>query len=340
MKRWFALMQKRRAGERGVALIMVIILLVLMVILIPSALMFTATGRKVTQVYEKNTKAYYAAEAGIEDGKWQIKYDQIATALSSYSPYDYSSVFGPYSLADNAGTRLINSFNVQVYIQNIWAPYGLTAPDAVNGKRIIEGTVTSLPKVIITSNVYQAYNVDPDTHIAIPGIMEITIQYYPDVDDNLLIKTLGIWLPQGFTYHPGFTNNMDNSVYYTDSTHLPVITDHLKGKAIVWNFNQIVGTNSENGYPFVGFDTSHPAFPSNVAGTPLNSSAQAPLVSKIYFSFDAAEAGDNPQAVTWVNTNTGAQFNITIPGTAISNSIILFLKRSFPVVRLLKSPLK
>jgi len=60
--------------------------------------------------------SYYAADAGIQDAVWQIKYDHILnfTTPSAYSPYDFSTVWTDQVLSN------VNGQNVTATIQNNW----------------------------------------------------------------------------------------------------------------------------------------------------------------------------------------------------------------------------
>ena len=64
--------KKLHASERGVVLIIVLILLAIGGLTIAPMLSHMSTGLKSGQIYERKTDEYYAADAGVEDGLWQI----------------------------------------------------------------------------------------------------------------------------------------------------------------------------------------------------------------------------------------------------------------------------
>ena len=104
--------------ERGYVLTTVLILLLLGSLLITALLNFTGTGLKAGLVYEKKTDELYAADAGVEDAKWQIKYDYLETLFTdpAYSVYDFTSAYA-YTLSEQ-----VNSNSVDVTIENVWIP--------------------------------------------------------------------------------------------------------------------------------------------------------------------------------------------------------------------------
>ena len=80
-------------NERGVVLIIVLILLAVGGLTIAPMLSHMSTGLKAGQTYEKKTEEYYAADAGVEDALWQITRVQHDPALPSNEaddPWQYS----------------------------------------------------------------------------------------------------------------------------------------------------------------------------------------------------------------------------------------------------------
>ncbi len=131
---------KRIGDQKGQALVLVLILLLVGSLVISALLGFMATGVKTGMVYEKKTSELYAADAGIEDAVWQIKYENIKNFMApmKYSPYDYTAVW-PYSLSEP-----VNGKAVDVAIQNMWIPKAAVPanPDTIIGdnKLIVTGT--------------------------------------------------------------------------------------------------------------------------------------------------------------------------------------------------------
>ena len=96
MKKWLGKLQN---GERGVVLIIVLILLALGGILIVPMLLNMDTGLKAEGSYERKTDEYYAADAGVEDAIWQITREQRLPELPSYEGDDA----WPYTINDIDG---------------------------------------------------------------------------------------------------------------------------------------------------------------------------------------------------------------------------------------------
>jgi hypothetical protein len=80
-------------NEKGQILILTLLFIFLGSTLIIPLLAFIGTGLKTGQIFENKTNQLYAADAGIEDGKWKIKYDHLDTLDNpgAYNPYDYST---------------------------------------------------------------------------------------------------------------------------------------------------------------------------------------------------------------------------------------------------------
>jgi len=225
-----------RKGESGQgALAIVIILLMLGAIILTPLLVFMSTGIKAGGVYESKVQEFYAADAGIEDGLWQIKYDHLdekftSPAYPDYDPYDYTTNYTYYLLDE------INNENVTVSITNVWIPTA-DAPDPDDAKEIIEsGTLIVTGKVINFPGGARGY--------------EIKISYSYQGDDpngaNLHINDIGVWLSGDFHYVPyglGSLNNYDSS---------PDCVAHCGGEAIVWDVDTALkDLPGGTGYPLV-----------------------------------------------------------------------------------------
>jgi hypothetical protein len=209
-----------RKGESGQgALAIVIILLMLGAIILTPLLVFMSTGLKAGGVYESKVQEFYAADAGIEDGLWQIKYDHLdekftSPAYPDYDPYDYTTNYS-YQLSND-----INNENVNVNITNVWIPSNIATPNPAVARSIIEsGTLIVTGKVINFPGGARGY--------------EIKISYSYQGDDpngaNLHINDIGVWLSGDFHYVPyglGSLNNYDSS---------PDSVAHCGGEAIVWD---------------------------------------------------------------------------------------------------------
>ncbi len=237
--------------QKGQVLPISLILLVLGGLLIIPTFNYCSTSLKGQQVVESKALELYAADAGVEDGLWQIENDQLADLFAGYTPAydpyaysDYNHLYKwEYSLTEDI--QDINGKGVDVTIKNVWVPNGLAAPSPGQGRQIIENG-----KLIITGSVI---SLDGS-----PGY-EIKITYYYERDDeepyydpggeNLKVGAIGIWLPPGFSYVAGSSSLEDDPLdpYYC----VPVTQPYKSGEAVVWNFSS-VGLNDfpgDSGYP-------------------------------------------------------------------------------------------
>jgi hypothetical protein len=193
-------MKKRRgfirarllSGQSGQALILVLIFLLLGSLTLVPALAHVSTALKTGVKYEEKTNALYAADAGVEDAIWQIKYDGLE---SKFGSADFNYIFSgnaSYSL-DNP----VNKLATNVTIENVWVPSNVTL-DALlltpaQAKEVIERPVTdnTTNRLVISGTPLDAVN------------YRIKIDFYPavGVTENLSVSSIGIWLPHGFTYN-------------------------------------------------------------------------------------------------------------------------------------------
>jgi hypothetical protein len=224
---------KNESGQGALA--MVLILLMLGAVILTPLLVFMSTGLKSGQVYESKMQEFYAADAGVEDGLWQIKYDKLSTLFASYpyDPYDYDTSYS-YSLAPSTLDYEINAENVTVNITNVWIP-DVDVLDPDDARDIIEnGTLMVTGKVIA---------LDGETGY------QITISYYYQADDpdgtSLNVDEIGVWLSAGFDYVPyglGSLNDYDSS---------PDIVPHCGGEAIIWDVGSAFKLPGDTDYPLV-----------------------------------------------------------------------------------------
>lgn len=175
----------------------------LCVILLQSAIM----GMHTSKVYENKAAELYAADAGIEDARWIIKYDYLDTLLTS-PEYEY------YKFTDDwtyNTSELINGENVTITIENVWIPVDIPVPSEVEARAIVEAE-----KLIITSaNGTSGYN--------------IIITYFPEFGEDLRVESIGVWLPRGFHYVPGSSNLEGLADNIT-------VVSHAGNEAVIWNF--------------------------------------------------------------------------------------------------------
>ena len=86
-------------SQRGFALLTVLILMLVGSVVIGAVLSFMGTGITTTKRYVDKSKELYAADAGIQDGQWVIRKDQLASMFPGptppqYAPYDYFASSG------------------------------------------------------------------------------------------------------------------------------------------------------------------------------------------------------------------------------------------------------
>ncbi len=240
-------------------MIIVLVLLVLGSLIVTPMLSYMGEGLRATGVvYEKKTNELYAADAGVVDAMWQIKYDRLEKLFAGHNPgydrYDYDTDW-TYSLSEQ-----VNRKDVDVTIRNVWVP-PVDPLDATSLRTIVEDGTLIVTGSIPSESTYQ-----------------IRITY--DGEEELLVQTVGIWLPDGFTYVLGSSNlEADTSEpYYA----VPDITSHLGGHIVVWALD---------GVPFADFPGGDPA-----GGV---------MTSAITFEFDSRKPERKPDAVSWVTTSGG-----------------------------------
>jgi Tfp pilus assembly protein PilX len=271
MKKNYRLLKARLISEQsGQALMLVLVFLLLGSLILVPLLDQINTALKTGIKYEDRSRELYAADAGIEDGIWRIKYEGLK-ALYGEESYNYN-------FSNNATYNVenpVNGLTTTVTINNIWIPsnvtldgLGLSSAQAMammdTDKLKISGTAGAVP--------HQPY--------------QITINFTPATGDNLTIKSVGVWLPQGFTYVAqscNFDNPANSSQpYYRDSVE---VSEHCGGQAIVWHFD---------------IDSAYPLF-SNFPNLVTDSGN---LTSSFEFSY-TPPAGDPdrlPSGIAWVTT--------------------------------------
>lgn len=253
-------------AEKGQALLLVMIFMLVGGLIIAPLLGFMSTGLITSQVFEKKADELYAADAGVEDALWQIRFDQLTTVLTSpsaYDIYDYTTIW------DYALSEQINDKGVDITIENVWIPKDIPAPSETEASDIIEAL-----KLVVTGSIPSALN------------YQIKINFTPGVgeEDALFIETLGIWLPPGFSYVVGSSNLEADpgDPYYS----VPLVSQYAGGQAVVWDFS--------SGYPFAGTGVGD-QFPGVIPGSEV-------LSSDITFQFTAG-VGQSPEALAWVTTS-------------------------------------
>jgi hypothetical protein len=208
--------KKIAAGQAGQALLIVLVFFLLGSLTLTPVLMHMGTALKAGIKYESKTNELYTADAGIDTGLWRIKYDYMGP---DYDPYDYASTW-IYE------TDPVNHSTADVSVQNLWLPSNVTLAgvglNAASAKAMVE-----TEKLIVSG----ASGVNPGQPF------HIKMDFDPADGDNLTIKSIGVWLPQGFEYNgpsdlePG---GFPRPEYYPDEVAETTVAG---GKTVVWSYN-------------------------------------------------------------------------------------------------------
>jgi hypothetical protein len=207
--------------ENGQALPMALVLMVVGVMVTTVILTLTTTNLKTTQVMDQKTRDIYAADAGIDDGLWKVRYNYLPSPLlgswveTTYATYEenpYTYIVHDSDNPDN--TVPINDRDVEVAIKPIWLLDGLEEIPTLQGRTPTDHLLTY--GTIIDNGVY-----------------EISILQDGSLDP-LEIQRIGCWLPPGFEYTTGSSNLEQGSgqPYYC----IPVRSSYRGGWAITWDF--------------------------------------------------------------------------------------------------------
>jgi len=265
MKKWLRIQLSRFvSNEAGNALILVTLFLVLGSLTIVPVLSHIGTALKTGRTYEYKTEELYAADAGVEDAIWQIKYGGLE-ALYGTADYVYDfSTNCSYLLADP-----INDISTNITVQNIWIPKGVPTVNATLAREFYEDS----NKLVIAGTAS-----DNITY-------RIKVELYPDEgeEDDLLVKRVGIWLPHGF----GYVNNSSSLATHggTAGKFTENVTDHAGGQAVIWDFFYDGDTDSDNFTYFPGVQLE-----------------DNPQISEITFLYTADEFDTRPNTVSWIET--------------------------------------
>ena len=166
--------------------------------------------------YEDKSKEFFTADSGIENGLWRIKYNLLGP---DYDPYDFGTVW-------SYETDPLNNLTADITVQNVWVPSNVTLGSLglspAQAKAIIESE-----KLIITG-----------TSGTEPGKpYHIKMDFTPAESDNLTIKSIGIWLPQGFIYNASNCTLLDDPFveYYPELVSETVVPG---GRTVIWSYNE------------------------------------------------------------------------------------------------------
>ena len=260
---------RRSNGQAGQALILVLLFLAMGSLTLVPTLSHVSTALKTGEIYEENTNELYTADAGIEDSLWRIKYDFMGT---DYNPYDFVSEF-PYQTED------VNGMTADFTIMNVWFPTDFNLadpddPDFMSPEDVQE--MMDLEKLIVAGGPHLSDNTSPYTY-------RIMIDFNPGAGDNLTIKSLGVWLPKGFTYADSCSLE---DVGQPELDDIAGPEDAPGGSTVLWSYD-------DDDYPYLddllGFDSVDMTF-------------------IFTFEFTASTANVKPAAIAWVTTEMRNQY--------------------------------
>lgn len=125
--------RKIAVNEGGQALLLVLLLLLLTSLVVVPLLSLMGTGVRTTRVFETRTNGLYAADAGVQDGIWQLK-------QTTPDPNKVPATVGTsknYSLGSLNGAAI----SVTIYMQDGTPTYKITA--TASGTNVTTTTINS-----------------------------------------------------------------------------------------------------------------------------------------------------------------------------------------------------
>jgi hypothetical protein len=265
-------------SEKGQALLIVMLVMLFSSLVLPPLMSYASSGLKTGKdVFEERMYLSYAADAGVEDGLWQVKtknLDDLFVNYEKYGYYDYSHIYDwSYELSDRYDeTGIVNGDEVSVTFRNVWMPKDIPAPSpadaeyiATQGNLVVYGSLSGASATEFQIKMIYYWNSDPGDP-----------DYDPD-GQNLRVQKIGIWLPPGFEYK----GSLDGVP--TGCTPITEDVPYKGGRAVVWSFP------SSPNYPRLmdfGGDTG----------------SDNPEVRSITFQFEGPEGRIPGTALAWMTT--------------------------------------
>jgi len=223
--------KNHKSGEKGQAFLLVLILLLVGTLIISSTLAFIGASIKTNGPYISNTNDLYAAEAGVQDGENNVL-NQTVNGLNTlfnatnYNEYDYADTWS-YNLPNQ-----VNNDSVNVSVQNVWVP---AIDDNTPGWYPTVSNPLPGDGAVTPPSQTEASTIINDTNLVVTGgvtsaaskIYKLNIAYIGSV--SLPIISVGVWLPQGFTYNTGSSNLQ--GLYSTEQ-----VVKWAGNEAVIWSF--------------------------------------------------------------------------------------------------------
>lgn len=264
------LVNKSKRGEKGQALIIVLILMTVGGLIIAPLLSYMSSGLKVEETYEYIADEFYAADAGVTDGLWQIKYTDLTSLWSNYEEYDYTT---EYAYPSDYPVE-VNDIPVDVTIENVWIPIetDIAKPTSDYAHQLIErNPAQDRPTLMINDNVSAQLT------------QQIKIDYYRGSESAsaLQVNKIGIWLPPGFSYDTTGACTLETWLNASHKTYSrQIITPYCGGQAVVWTLTNVLFTD-----------------------LPGANALDDPMHSTITFKFITTQPGRTPEALSWITTS-------------------------------------
>ena len=256
--------------QSGVILVYVLVFIAIVALILPPFLKYINTDYKSGQVYQEKASDFYAADAGIQDARWQIQNGGLSTIYLSpniYNQFDFSAnppwhetglasteygVYYPSSTGvyDVSHEASVNSRNVKVAIKNVWVVSNVNTPDTSSEDTSSE--ITQAQGIIQTAKLVVVGSDPQGTIDANARKYQLDLTYYPASGENLYVATIGVWLPPGFSYYPvdGTHPFQINGQNYNPGT--PAISQFAGGTAVLWTlpsntlFKNLPGINGSD----------------------------------------------------------------------------------------------
>lgn len=175
------MLNKSKRGQKGQALILVLILLLVGTIIITPLLNYMGTGLMAGKRNEVRMQELYAADAGVEDALWKISNNAPGVP-------QYGDLALQYTIAN------VNGKQVSVAISYIWILDGIEDPK--NGQ-MPHAELVATGRIVNLST----------------GEYEVMIRY-DGTNGNVRVERIGVWLPTAFSY----TDNSSSGITTNNPT--------------------------------------------------------------------------------------------------------------------------